>query len=186
MLELFRHAFGLCSDSSTHPTLLILLGGGFGLGAMWRYIKFTLFGNRYFCKSGAGTFLYAKNTGRGMLLKRSELCHEPNTWGFISGAIDEDEDAETAALREMKEEIKFEYKGNLYLAHQYHDTDFVFYNFIGIVDDEFEPSLNEENLKHKWVYIYDLPYPLHYGVPDFFDNEDMEFEIEEAIKLNQC
>lgn len=45
MLELFRHVFGLCSDSSTHPTLLMLLGGGFGLGTIWKYIKFKFKGN---------------------------------------------------------------------------------------------------------------------------------------------
>ena len=38
--EAIKHIFGLCSDSSTHPTLLMLLGSGFGIGTMWKYIKF--------------------------------------------------------------------------------------------------------------------------------------------------
>jgi len=40
MIEFLRHALGLCSDSSSHPSLLaLLMSGGFGIGFIWTWFK---------------------------------------------------------------------------------------------------------------------------------------------------
>ena len=38
--QIIYHALGLCSDSSTHPSLLtLLMSGGVGIGVIWTWFK---------------------------------------------------------------------------------------------------------------------------------------------------
>ena len=47
MFELLQHALGLCSDSASHPSILMFLSGGVGLGTLWHYIKFKIKGSKH-------------------------------------------------------------------------------------------------------------------------------------------
>ena len=40
MIEILRHIFGVCSDSSSHPSILpLLLSGGVGFAFAWSWLK---------------------------------------------------------------------------------------------------------------------------------------------------
>ena len=57
--------------------------------------------------SGSGVLLKAKDTGRYLILKRSDWVNEPNTWGLISGKTDGIESPIQTAQRELAEETGF-------------------------------------------------------------------------------
>ncbi len=142
-------------------------------------IKMEDGGQIYQGGSGAGIFIIAKKTGRGLLLRRSELVSEPNTWAFVSGEIDGDETPEQTVLREAEEEIG---GVNLIALKQIHvfkaaNADFTFYNYLGLVEDEFVPQLNQENTEHMWIDIESLPAGIHFGVAEVFDTVDVMDEV---------
>jgi len=118
-------------------------------------------------QSAAGVLFVCKKTKRILLLLRSEYVLEPDTWGIVSGKIDEGENPKDAATREAKEEIGYEAQ-NLIQVYVYEHGDFRFYNFVCYVEDEFQPELNWENEKYEWFSINDIPNDLHYGVKDLF------------------
>jgi hypothetical protein len=41
---------------------------------------------------------------------------------------------------------------------------FRYYNFLAIIDEEFEPQLNWETQGYKWISLDNLPSPLHFGL----------------------
>lgn len=46
----------------------------------------------------------------------------------------------------------------------YTDRDFRYYNFLAVVNDEFQPRLNWETQDSVWVRFGDWPNPLHFGL----------------------
>lgn len=146
-------------------------------------IKMEEGGELYQGRSAAGVFLIARTTGRGLLLLRSAEVSESNTWAFVSGEIDGDETPEQAVYREMEEEIGLYEQMRLRLIYTYEatDADFTFYNFVGLVDDEFVPELNFENEAYRWVDLDTLPDNVHFGVSDIYANIDVLSEIVELF-----
>ena len=121
----------------------------------------------YYGTSGAGILPLCPNTGRMLLAKRSLLVTEPQTWNLWSGKIDQDEIPVNAALRELREETGYtESIKKINSSFVYKDKNFVFYNFLAIVDEEFIPSLNWETSDYKWVGLEDLENlkPKHFGL----------------------
>jgi len=47
---------------------------------------------------------------------------------------------------------------------------FKFHNFIGIVPEEFAPTLDHENDDAQWFDINNLPKPLHFGTERLLQN----------------
>ena len=45
-----------------------------------------------------------------------------------------------------------------------HQSGFTYYNFLAIVDDEFEPSMDWETQGYRWVEYGKWPTPLHPGL----------------------
>lgn len=116
-------------------------------------------------KSGAGCLFLAKNTGRICIAHRSTDVQEPGTWGTWGGAIDKNESPEQAVAREIKEETG--YSGAFELVPLFvfkHDTGFVYYNFLAIVDEEFTPQMNWETQGFDWAKFGDWPSPIHPGL----------------------
>ena len=123
---------------------------------------------------GAGILPISKKTGRFLVAFRSKYVNEANTWGIFGGKLDENEkDIQTVALREFEEETGYE--GNIRLIPSYiFETDgFKYHNFIGIIDDEFDPELNWETESVKWVNFKELMelYPKHFGLKDLIKND---------------
>jgi 8-oxo-dGTP pyrophosphatase MutT (NUDIX family) len=130
---------------------------------------------------GAGILVVACDTGRILMLKRSEQVNEPGTWGFPGGKIDPRENARTAASRELGEETG--YDGPLIVSAEpifvFEEPNFKFMTYMGRVEEEFDPWLNWESDDAKWVQLGRWPRPLHFGVKALVAAADVEREVEQ-------
>jgi len=121
---------------------------------------------------GAGILPIAKS-GRILIGFRSKEVSYPHTWAPFGGKA-ETKNMKKEAIREFREETG--YKGDLELfpAHVYEDENHKFHNFIGLVKDEFEPKLDYETDKAKWVTYKELKQlsPKHYGLTALLKNSD--------------
>lgn len=132
--------------------------------------------NPYWGTAGAGIIPVAKSTGRFLVAMRSQDVMEPRTYGTIGGKLDEDwetgdlEDPMDAALREFEEETC---EGESALVdiiplYVFDDTnaDFQYYNFLGVLDDEFEACINWETDWWEWLTLDELLAiePKHFGL----------------------
>jgi 8-oxo-dGTP pyrophosphatase MutT (NUDIX family) len=128
-------------------------------------------GARRWGNQGAGILPIARTTGRILLNFRSKYVNEPHQWGNFGGKVDE-ENLEEAARREFVEETK--YSGNIQIipAYRYSESGFIYQNFIGIIDDEFEPHLDWESEGFKWVDASELRTikPMHFGLVALLKN----------------
>ena len=116
-------------------------------------------------RRGAGCIILAKNTGRFCIAHRSSKVEQPGTWGTWGGAIDEGEDPARAAQREVAEEAG--YSGAMKMVPLYvfkHKSGFTYYNFLAIVEREFQPRLDWETQGYDWVEYGAWPSPLHPGL----------------------
>jgi 8-oxo-dGTP pyrophosphatase MutT (NUDIX family) len=142
--------------------------------------KDGFWGNR-----GAGVLFLAKDSQRVLLLLRSKHVNEPHTWGIAGGAVDDDETPLKAAKREVREEISYKGKMQIFPSYIFQKGGFKYYNYIGVVNSEFRPILTREapdyweTDKYQWFDLNDLPSPLHPGCKVLF-REAME-QIQEII-----
>ena len=120
-------------------------------------------GDEYWGHRGAGVIIMARNTGRFLFGLRSRDVNEPGTWGGFGGKVDDGEGVVAAVKREVKEELG--YHGTIFLMvlYLYKDKNFEYFNYLGIVDDEFDPQLNWEHDNYAWVEFGEWPEPLHFG-----------------------
>ena len=122
-------------------------------------------GEKFWGNVGAGILPIAKDTGRILLPLRSKYVNEPNTWGVWGGKIESGENPKEAALREFKEETKYHGSVEMIDAYVFKAKGFSYYNYIGILDNEFNPSLDWETESYEWVEFEDLNnYDLHFGL----------------------
>jgi 8-oxo-dGTP pyrophosphatase MutT (NUDIX family) len=125
-----------------------------------------------------GVLVYCSTTDRYLILLRSEWVLEPNTWGIISGKLDDDEtNIEDAVLRESEEETGHKL-GHLIPSFLFEKPNFKFHNFVSIVKEEFTPELNWENSDYKWVKINEMPDNLHFGLKLLLEKEDIPTLVE--------
>ena len=118
----------------------------------------------------AGVLVKCKSTNKFLLIKRSELCSEPNTWSLVSGGIEDHEDIVTGLKREVNEELQIDpSKIEYHLKGIEEGEHGRFYYFLGFTDNEFKPTLNEENTDWGWFDKTELPSPL-------FPNTDKKIE----------
>lgn len=108
----------------------------------------------------AGILAIDKLTGKILLIKRSKLCPEPNTWANVGGKVDDDDlSPRHAAIREFKEEVQ---PDSAYLLSKKpffinENKHLKFYTYLGLFENKFVPILNEENIEYDWFDINDLP-----------------------------
>lgn len=119
-------------------------------------------------RRGAGILLVARSTKRVLLLLRGAECNEPGTWGLPGGKIESREQARSAAVRELEEEAGW--RGEVLVLKEpiyvFEEPDFEFFNYLGFIEDEFEPRLNWESDDAGWFSLNRLPSPLHFGVEE--------------------
>ena len=117
--------------------------------------------------AGAGCIVQAEDTGRYLISLRSEEVQEPLTWGVIGGAIDSNEDPLNAAIRELKEETR--YNGPIIGSqklHVFNKGSFKYTTFMIIVPSEFTPILDWESKDAQWFERGKWPAPLHFGLEE--------------------
>lgn len=99
----------------------------------------------------AAGVLFMSKEGRVLLLRRSSEGDAEGLWCTPGGKIEDGENAEGAAVREVLEETGYRvgHPGDL-LARRIRDgVDYT--TFLKKVDDEFVPKLNEEHTAFAWV-----------------------------------
>lgn len=126
-------------------------------------------GEEFWGNVAAGVLPYCKETKRFLINFRSEEVNEPHTWGIWGGKLDNDENIEDAVIREFEEESQYSDNIELISAYVFQNPngDFKYYNFIGIIENEFTPVLDWESEDFKWVTEDEL-----------YNHEDMHFGLE--------
>ena len=130
-------------------------------------------GDRFWGDSGAGVLIYCKPTKRFLIPFRSRSVNEPHTYGIFGGAMDEGETPEESAERELVEESGYNGKFELFPAYIYVSPNktFTYYNFLGLIEKEFNPEEDWETESSEW-YTYqellDLE-PKHFGLKLFLE-----------------
>jgi 8-oxo-dGTP pyrophosphatase MutT (NUDIX family) len=129
-------------------------------------------GENFWGNIGGGVLPICTKTGRILLPFRSRYVNEPNTWGVWGGKIDEEHgeaqsDIEEVVKREFMEEGGFD--GNIQLIPAYvfrKENVFTYYNFIGLLDHEHQPTLDWETESFKWVTFNEMMgiSPKHFGL----------------------
>ena len=126
-------------------------------------------------KAGAGCIIMSTKTGRILMPLRSKEVKEPGTWGTWGGAIDEGESPKEAVMREVSEEAGYVGTKEIIPLHVFkHESGFVYYNFLILVNEEFQPRIDAETDRAYWYYLDELPKPLHFGMQGILnDANDM-------------
>lgn len=108
----------------------------------------------------AGILAVDKISGKILMIKRSILCPEPNTWANVGGKVDQDDlSVRDAAIREFKEEVQPDSpyllsKKPFFINENEH---LKFYTYLAFFDNKFVPILNEENIDYNWFDLDELP-----------------------------
>ncbi|NPV13062.1 MAG: NUDIX hydrolase [Ignavibacteria bacterium] len=127
-----------------------------------------------------------KKTKRILLNYRSKYVNEPYTWGIYGGKLDSDEDIINTVKREFLEESGYDGQIDLIPAYVFRSVNgtFEYHNFIGVINDEFEPELDWESEGYKWVTFDELLSikPKHFGLEELLADSQSIQTIKNIIK----
>lgn len=131
--------------------------------------------------SAAGVLLRSAK-GTVLFLKRGQNCDFPNTWCLPGGHVEDGENAEKAAIREVKEETGFDIDGVDKVLSRRVANECDFTTFLKRIDAEFIPTLNDEHVAYAWAPMNEPPEPLHPGVVISLKREGMdELQVAQAM-----
>lgn len=123
--------------------------------------------------------IYCTTTGRTLLAKRSRHVKNSDQWGFFGGTVDDGENLETAARRELVEEAgihgSLKLLGSLKTGGRKHSY------FIHSTSIEEDPVLNREHSKFRWTKN-SKKLDLHGPTKFFFNNKDFVRQMESSRK----
>ena len=133
---------------------------------------------------GAGVLLICPSTKRLLLGLRSDNQDDSNVWCGFGGKGEPGETPIQTAMREVWEETKIHprtYKIITPALHINQNSDtFKFHNYLGIVDSEIIPKINDEHKLAKWLSLPELSkIPLHRGLTTILT------DIEKASVINK-
>ena len=137
-------------------------------------LKPEMFDNKLdynFDKEAASCFIISKNTGRMLILRRAGEDFK-GTWSLMSGGVDLGETPDETIKREIQEElgINLNYDTLIYVNSTKH-PDRTHHYFELSVNEEFEPTLNEENDAYMWVNMSELPENTHPLLKKYIKND---------------
>lgn len=134
----------------------------------------------------AGALIYSSSTGRYLFLLRNGASYN-NTWGLVGGKLEPDETIYQGLHREIFEEVgKCEIEKLIPLEQFTSENKrFIYHTYLGVVADEFIPSLNEEHKGYCWVKLDNYPKPLHPGVWNTFKFESVMEKIKTFEFINR-
>lgn len=133
----------------------------------------------------SGALIYSKNTGRVLLLQKSQGKHQ-GTWGLVGGATTEGENPWQGLQREIQEEIgsiPSIIKSIPIETFVSNDTVFNFHTYLCVVQDEFVPQLSREHNGWAWAAIDSAPKPLHQGLKSSFSSKTIRTKLQTVFDL---
>lgn len=136
----------------------------------------------------AGVLFLSRQTGRCLFQLRNSSRQNHDTWGFFGGTLDQGETPYECIQRELYEEIGFmpEFiKLNPIDVFQSADHNFYYYSFVGVVDQEFIPDLNEESAGYAWVDIGRWPRPLHRGAKSTLEEHGGQAKLHTILSIHR-
>jgi len=147
-------------------------------------------------KFAAGVLPYCPSTKRFLISKRGPQISNPNVWTNFGGGSQDGESPIQTAVREFREESG--YRGKVRLIKSYPTKNqkdgITFFNFIGLVSDEFKPTTigkktvdgSVEVSSAKWVNVEQI-YNLNPGIlhPGFFKFLNLAKNQLQGIGLNE-
>jgi len=132
--------------------------------------------------NAVGVWFYCTTTERYLYLMRNDPKY-PYHWGLPGGKCECDESLLDTISRECIEEMgampdyiklvpieKFTDNGNHFSYH----------TFLCLVTDEFMPNLNDEHLGYAWLDEGTIPKPLHPGLWNTINVDEIVAKIETA------
>lgn len=121
---------------------------------------------------GAGAIVMALDTHRVLLPRRAPGTPNGGLWSTWGGYLDAFEFPKQAMLRKLHEQTGLPggspFEGGhtngapgMYPLMTFHDMSerFMYYNFLTVIDSEFEPVLNEEMDQYGWFILGEWPSP---------------------------
>ena len=133
-----------------------------------------------------GTIFFSTSTKRYLFLLRAKASHG-DTWAFVGGKIKGDESPLQGLEREITEEVGFMPDINKHIPIEKFTSkkkSFEYHTFISLVDNEFIPELNDEHKGYAWVSIAGWPKPLHPGVFNTFQIQEIMDKIKTVSELS--
>jgi 8-oxo-dGTP pyrophosphatase MutT (NUDIX family) len=117
---------------------------------------------------------------------RNGSSHE-NTWAFVGGKVNKNENEYNALLREIEEELGF--LPNIVKTIPIEKftspkKKFEYHTYVSIVEFEFIPKLNNEHKGYAWTSIDSWPKPLHPGVFSTFKVDEIIQKIKTIELIN--
>jgi 8-oxo-dGTP pyrophosphatase MutT (NUDIX family) len=133
----------------------------------------------------SGALIYAKSTGRFLLLQKAQGKHS-GTWGLVGGTNIEGETAWQGLQREIAEEIGQvpDIKKTIPLeTFVSNDAVFNFHTYLCVVDTEFVPVLSDEHTGWAWALMDQAPKPLHQGLRTSLSNKTVRTKLQTIFEL---
>lgn len=113
-----------------------------------------------------GVWFFARSTRRYLYLLRNDPKH-PDTWGLPGGKVEAGETLLGGMERECTEELGcFPQYSRLIPLEKFTSSDLGFeYNtWVCVVEQEFQPTLNDEHIGYAWIDSGTWPRPMHPGL----------------------
>jgi len=121
-------------------------------------------------ESACGVLIKCTETDRVFLLKRND---DVPSWSLMSGMMEDGEKPLETLRREFKEELSLSPSGikfNHIDIENNEKDNLTFHYYEGFVDEEFKPTLDDENLDYGWFKKDELPSPLFKGIKTKVEN----------------
>ena len=128
-----------------------------------------------------GVWFYSISTQRYLYLMRRDVKN-PGCWGLPGGKVHVNESLLAAMQRECTEEIgQFPAYIRLIPLEQFTSRDgaFRYHTFFCSVAEEFHPRLNHEHLGYAWIDSTTWPKPMHPGLWNMVNFEEVRGKIEQ-------
>lgn len=129
--------------------------------------------------NAVGVWFYSLATDRYLYLMRNDIKH-PGSWGLPGGKVEDGESLLDAIRRECEEEIGF-FPAHIRLIplekFTSPDGNFSYHTFFCCVDQEFQPTLNDEHLGYAWIDSLTWPRPMHPGLWNVINIEEIRGKI---------
>lgn len=138
---------------------------------------------------GGGIVAIDRDSGKLLLARRGMDCNEPNTWVPFGGTFEEkDVTPKTTAKREFWEEcgVNVPYKVSK-MPFYIDENKFIdFYSYLGIFDEQFKVTINDESLGYGWFDLDNLPDNLHPGFEKLINEkyDELKSIINSLMKSN--